>query len=60
VLPVRCAAGIDSRGKIYRPKLGAKVGANMHRHGAVSDDVQRASSQVDATPGDAGLRLATE
>jgi hypothetical protein len=26
--------------------MGAKVGANVHRHGATSGHVQRASSQV--------------
>jgi hypothetical protein len=41
------------------PKAGAKVGANVHRHQARSGDVQRASFQVNAMPGDARLRPAT-
>jgi hypothetical protein len=39
--------------------VGAKVGANVHSHQATSGDIQQAFPQVNATLGDARLRLAT-
>jgi hypothetical protein len=38
--------------------VGAKAGANMHRHQAPRGDVWLPSSQLDTTSGDAGLRQA--